>query len=163
MTIARPVTPLSFWRDDLKDRYIFLFGADATRYIRAPQLSTLRDGWREVAERLCLQLALIMSASSGARLIIERIRSKNGVMDVSWSGSGLDKETAAQVNEAIALAMARSACTCEECGEVVRLLVSFPALKWSYSGSKPNCPRLAEKSIVTSTTSARSGYFATTR
>jgi hypothetical protein len=29
MTIARPVTPLSFWREDLKNRHIFLFGADA--------------------------------------------------------------------------------------------------------------------------------------
>ena len=61
-----------------------------------------------------------MSVSSGARLTIERTRSKDAVMDVRWSGTGLEKETAARVNAAIALASARSACTCEECGEVGR-------------------------------------------
>jgi hypothetical protein len=117
MSINNVAVPAASWREDLKDTYAGLFGREAGRQAGAPELWTLPDGWHEIVERLCLRLALVMSAAGYGLLTIERIRNKDAVMEVRRTEEALDRRTASRVNLAVALAMARSACTCERCGQ----------------------------------------------
>ncbi|MFK4381033.1 hypothetical protein [Bradyrhizobium sp. USDA 223] len=76
-------------------------------------------GWRDLLDRLCVRIAGIVQADGGA-FRFSQIKEKYGTLRVSWDGR-LPPDADAQVEKAIGLAEARSAVTCEVCGEEGRL------------------------------------------
>jgi hypothetical protein len=100
------------WRDALVSKHCHLFkdGSGATHGYPA-----VGDGWRDLLERA---LDRISAAVGEGQMTILQIKSKYGTLRL-YHSSAADLDEAAQysVEEAVALAKARSACTCEICGD----------------------------------------------
>ena len=95
-------------------RYPHLFGQSG--------FPTVGDGWRDLLERALKRIAAAVARGpAGSRVQIAQIKEKFGTIRIYWDGHKLSKKALAAVNEAIELAEARSACTCEECGNEGRL------------------------------------------
>lgn len=71
-------------------------------------------GWRDLLERLFVRIEAALR--QGETIHFSQIKEKFAGLRVYWRGD-VSPETAAGISEAIALAEACSACTCEECGE----------------------------------------------
>lgn len=103
------------WRQELIDAYPHLFrlerdGGD----FYTPGYPTTGDGWSDLIGRA---IARIAAADVGRSVRIDQIKQKFGTLRLYWSSIGaIDDETDAAIEEAIALAEARSECTCETCG-----------------------------------------------
>lgn len=76
------------------------------------------DGWRDLLERLCGRMEAALQP--GETIRITQVVRKSASLGIYWR-SNASAETVATFYEAIALAKARSACTCESCGEEGRL------------------------------------------
>jgi len=105
------------WRLALVESFADLFrpGDDARRAAGWPSCG---DGWREILERLCGRIRSSIGPKDS--VVLDRVREKFGVLRVDWSGevSGVAGQA---VMQAVDLATARSACTCENCGAEGRL------------------------------------------
>jgi hypothetical protein len=75
-------------------------------------------GWRDILERLCVRIESTLQ--DGEAFEFARIKQKFGIARFDWYG-GVSDETATRILEAVNLAVARSACTCEICGAEGRL------------------------------------------
>jgi hypothetical protein len=80
-----------------------------------------QEGWRDVLERLCARIEAALQ--EGETFEFVRIKQKMGIIRVDWDGDVSD-ETRIRIVDAVNLAVARSACTCEVCGAGARLYVS---------------------------------------
>jgi hypothetical protein len=76
------------------------------------------EGWRDLLERCCTRIEATVVEGDAFRVL--QIKEKFGALRFYWSGD-LPGAAKAKVDEAIALAAARSACTCETCGAEGRL------------------------------------------
>lgn len=65
--------------------------------------------------RLCIRIENALQYNETQTLQFVRIKQKFGIGRFDWDGQ-LSDETRLRINEAINLAVARSACTCEICG-----------------------------------------------
>jgi hypothetical protein len=107
------------WRVELIEAYSDLFQPPAD-FPGAAQGSPECDaGWRDLLDRLCVRIRTALGADA-CPFKFSQIKEKCGTLRVYWDGA-LSPEADAQVEEAIALAEARSAVTCEICGEEGRL------------------------------------------
>jgi hypothetical protein len=95
---------------------------------RHPQLfsptgyPTVGDGWRDLLDRALARIAAAVAREGGeSEIKIAQIKEKYGTLRLYFDGSKLTDKALAKVHEAIDLAEARSACTCEECGAEGRL------------------------------------------
>lgn len=79
---------------------------------------TCDEGWRDLLERLCARIEAALAEGETFRVL--QIKEKFAGLRFYWDGK-VSAETEAQIHEAIALAEARSECTCETCGEEGRL------------------------------------------
>ena len=70
-------------------------------------------GWRDILERLCIRIETALQQNDTFEFV--RIKQKFGVLRADWHGE-ISNDTSARILEAINLAVARSACTCEICG-----------------------------------------------
>jgi hypothetical protein len=70
-------------------------------------------GWRDILERLCIRIQTALQENDTFKFV--RIKQKFGVLRADWDGD-ISNDTRAKILEAIDLAVARSACTCEICG-----------------------------------------------
>jgi hypothetical protein len=95
---------------------------------RYPQLfegsgyPTVGDGWRDLLERALARIAAAVArgpAESGIKIV--QIKEKYGTLRIYYDSHKLSKKASAVVDEAIELAEARAACTCDECGAEGRL------------------------------------------
>jgi hypothetical protein len=77
------------------------------------------DGWRDLLERACARIRTAIRTHGGS-FRATQAKEKFGTLRFYWQGA-LSPEADALVEEAIALAEARSATTCEACGEEGRL------------------------------------------
>jgi hypothetical protein len=106
------------WRADLVTAYPDLF-----RLIGDPPAAQgwpwIGDGWRELLQRACVRIQAAVQADGGS-FKFSQIKEKYGTARLYWDG-GLSPEAAVRVEEAIDLAEARSATTCEVCGDPGRL------------------------------------------
>lgn len=109
-----------------KDRRIKLVEAHPNLFhppVGAPEATqgypTCSDDWRDLLERLSTRIEAAI-AEGGGSLHVLQIKEKYGTLLFYWRGE-LSDESRTKVENAIALAEARSACTCEECGEAGRL------------------------------------------
>ncbi|MBR0707991.1 hypothetical protein [Bradyrhizobium liaoningense] len=106
------------WRVELVEAYPDLFHpvGDPPAAQGWPEVG---DGWRDLLERACARIRAAVQANGGS-FQATQIKEKFGTLRFYWDGS-LSPEASVRVEEAIDLAEARSACTCELCGEEGRL------------------------------------------
>jgi hypothetical protein len=106
------------WRRELVEAYADLF-RPAGNPPRAPGWPWVGDGWRDLLRRACVRIRAAIQADGGT-FKFAQIKEKFGSARLYWDGK-LSPGAAARVEDAINLAEARSACTCEICGEPGRL------------------------------------------
>jgi Calcineurin-like phosphoesterase len=104
-------------RDDLIEAHLRLFHPPAGAPEAAEGYPNCEEGWRDLLERACDRIEVALGR--GVFKVLQ-IKEKFGTLRFYWSGD-LSLEAEAKVEEAIALAQARSACTCEICGAEGRL------------------------------------------
>ncbi|WP_375762572.1 hypothetical protein ACE10W_05155 [Bradyrhizobium sp. B025] len=106
------------WRIELISTYPELFHpvGDPRRGEGMPYVD---DGWRDLLDRMCVRILTAVRADGGT-FKFTQIKEKYGTLRVYWDGA-LSPDADARVEEAITLAEARSACTCDVCGEEGRL------------------------------------------
>lgn len=104
------------WREALVRKHPDLFGlgrsaepADLRSY------PTVGDGWRDLVETAVARIAAAVAGAPGGRLTITFIREKLASLRLDYDAE-LPEDVLARVDEAVALAEARSGCTCEVCG-----------------------------------------------
>jgi hypothetical protein len=104
------------WRDALVARHPRLFlSEDNTTCIHGYPL--VGDGWRDLVERAVGRIADTLSATPSGSVTLVQVKEKHAGLRVYWRGAGLTKAAERAIADAIAKAEARSACTCEVCGE----------------------------------------------
>lgn len=102
------------WRSAFVESYAELF--DPVGSPRAsPGFPAVDEGWRDLLERACARIHAAVRLHGGS-LRVTQISEKYGTLRFNWEGS-LSPEAAARVQEAVDLAEARSATTCEVCGD----------------------------------------------
>jgi hypothetical protein len=107
------------WRVELVTAYPDIFHPPAGAPEAAQGSPECGEGWRDLLERACARIRAAVQADGGS-FKATQIKEKYASLRFYWDGS-LSEEVNGKVEEAIDLAEARSACTCEECGEEGRL------------------------------------------
>lgn len=111
------------WQQHLVDLHPELF----TRMFRGVPFSpghpsTSGDGWRDIVTKL---VERVSAAATGYPVQFTQIRDVHGRLAIHWKAEALlPKHIETTIEEAIALATARSACTCMACGAKARLFSS---------------------------------------
>jgi hypothetical protein len=103
------------WRAELVEAYPDLFHSSADHPGAAAAYPEHGEGWRDLLERACVRIRAAVQADGGS-LQLTQVKEKYATIRIYWSGA-LSPDAAARVEEAIDLAEARSACTCEVCGD----------------------------------------------
>ena len=106
------------WRIELMQANPGLFHGPIGRLEAAEGYPNCEEGWRDLLERACARIEAALV--EGGTLKVLQIKEKFGTLRFYWCGDMSDTAKA-KVEEAIALAVARSACTCEICGAEGRL------------------------------------------
>jgi hypothetical protein len=109
---------LNDWRIELIEAHPGLFHAPERRPEKASGYPWCDAGWRDLLERLCVRIQTALRDGETIRIL--QIKEKFASLRCYWRGD-VSPGTAAKIMEAIALAQARSACTCEQCGAAGRL------------------------------------------
>jgi hypothetical protein len=107
------------WKVALIEAYPDLFQPPAGTPEGAEGAPECGEGWRDLLDCACIRIQAAISAQSGS-FRFTQIKEKYGTARLYWEGV-LSLETEEKVDEAIDLAQARSACTCEQCGKPGRL------------------------------------------
>ncbi|MCP3471814.1 hypothetical protein NLM33_25100 [Bradyrhizobium sp. CCGUVB1N3] len=106
------------WRIDLIEAHAALFRAPVGHPEQASGYPWCKVGWRDLLERLCQRIETALR--EGETVHFNQIKEKFAGLRCYWRGD-VSPQTAAKIHEAVALAGARSACTCERCGAEGRL------------------------------------------
>jgi hypothetical protein len=110
------------WQDGLVTRYPTLFIEESGGRISNPGWPEVGDGWRDLVETAIGRIASAITAAPPGSVHITQIKEKFGSLRLYWHGhADLTEVAHAAIEEAVHLAEARSACTCETCGEPGRL------------------------------------------
>jgi hypothetical protein len=107
------------WRLELIEAHRDLFQPPADFPGAAQGSPECGEGWHDLLDRMCVRIRTAVQADGGT-FRFSQIKEKYGTLRAYWSGD-LSPDADALVEEAIALAEARSAVTCEVCGEEGRL------------------------------------------
>jgi hypothetical protein len=106
------------WQSALVARHPGLFILSENGRTFTPGYPEVGDGWRELIETAVGRIAAALSgakAQAGWVRIVE-IKSKYGTLRLYWRGEGLSDAVEKAIQQAVELAEARSACSCEICG-----------------------------------------------
>jgi hypothetical protein len=106
------------WRVELMQANPGLFHGPIGRPEAAEGYPNCEEGWRDLLERAYARIEAALVEGGTFRVL--QIKEKFGALRFYWCGDMPDTAKA-KVEEAIALAVARSACTCEICGAEGRL------------------------------------------
>jgi hypothetical protein len=105
------------WQSDLVFRYSHLFHVIKQGHTYVPGFLEVDDGWCDLVETAVGRIAgAIAAAPSSASVTVVQVKSKYGTLRRYWRGARLSKKAEHAIEDAVALAEARSACTCEVCG-----------------------------------------------
>jgi hypothetical protein len=108
------------WQAALLKRYPHLFDATTGCTIHSSGFSEIGCGWQNLLETAVGRIAVAVVGQPAGTLRIGQIKSKYGTLRIYLDGR-VDPCAQARADEAVALACARSACTCEKCGRLGRL------------------------------------------
>jgi hypothetical protein len=81
-----------------------------------PGRPTVGDGWRELVETAVSRIATTVAANPRATVKIVEVQGKRGTLRLYWRGRNLGAKAEHAIEDVVAMAEARSACTCEQCG-----------------------------------------------
>ncbi len=109
------------WQSNLVARHLALFTITEDGQTATPGWPTCGDGWRELVETAVGRVADAVAAAPAGSLRIVQIKEKFAGLRLYWQSAGLSDGIKNAVEEAVALAEARSICTCEVCGQPGRL------------------------------------------
>jgi hypothetical protein len=110
------------WQQMLVDAYPHLFVRSFRGVPFAPGYPTSPDGWRDIVIRLIERVSI---AATGHRAHFTQISEKFGVLRIYWTAeTEFPQDSELAIENAIACAEARSACTCAVCGVEGRLFSS---------------------------------------
>jgi hypothetical protein len=101
------------WRIDLMKAHPRLFAIMPGEPERSFGYPLCEAGWRDVLVRLCVRIGDALQYNETFQFV--RIKQKLGIARIDWDGEVSD-ETKHRIDNAINLAVGRSACTCEICG-----------------------------------------------
>jgi hypothetical protein len=107
------------WRVELVEAYPDLFHPVPGDPPVAQGFPEVNGGWQDLLKRACARIRAAVQADGGT-FHAKQIKAKFGTLRFYWDGA-LSPAADAKVKEALDLAAARSACTCEICGEEGRL------------------------------------------
>ena len=96
------------WRIELLQQHHRLFHGPIDRPYAAQGYPNCEEGWRDLLERCCARIEAALAEGGAFRVL--QIKEKFGELRFYWSGD-MSNAARAEVEEAIALAVARSACT----------------------------------------------------
>jgi hypothetical protein len=114
--LGHPQAQQQTWQSDLVARHPRLFNITADGRTSTPGWPLVGDGWRELIETAVARIAAALSGAEAGWVRIVRVRSKYGTLRFYWRGSRLSDQMEIAITDAVALAEARSACSCEICG-----------------------------------------------
>jgi hypothetical protein len=106
------------WRTDLIKAHPNLFHPPAGAPQAASGYPSCGDGWRDLLNSACARIEAAIAEGESFRVL--QITERLATLRFFWRGS-LSTEAEAKIVDAVALAEARSACTCSQCGEEGRL------------------------------------------
>jgi hypothetical protein len=106
------------WRNDFMRAHPRLFGVMEGEPQHSFGYPLCQAGWRDVVERLCARIENALG--DGETFEFVRLTQKVGILRVVWDGE-VSEQTKVRIGEAVNLAVARSACSCEICGAEARL------------------------------------------
>jgi hypothetical protein len=104
------------WQAALVARYPRLFRLQVDGRSQTPGFPEVGDGWRTLVETAVGRIAQVVAAAPPASVSIVQVKEKFASLRLYWRGESLSREAENTVADAVALAEARSACTCEICG-----------------------------------------------
>lgn len=104
------------WQDALVVRHPDIFNLTENGRTCTPGWPTTGDGWRDLIETAANRIANAIAAEPDAAVTLVQVKQKYGTLRVYWHGKSLSAEAEQVVQDAVARAEARSACTCEFCG-----------------------------------------------
>jgi hypothetical protein len=105
---------LTDWRTDLIRTHPKLFHAPAGVLQAAKGYPACGNGWRDLLNTACEKIEAAIAEDESFRVL--QIKEKSATLRIFWRGS-LSTGVEAKIVDAVALAEARSACTCSQCGE----------------------------------------------
>lgn len=109
------------WRSALVAARPALFNQTFGGRVLTPGLPQVGDGWRDLVETAIGRVAAALAADPNGSVAVNQIKEKFGTLRLYYQPRDLQPATSAAIKEAVDLAEARSACTCEECGAEGRL------------------------------------------
>ena len=112
------VVPGRDWRIQLINAHRDLFRAPAGAPVLAQAYPQCGPGWQEILTNACARIRASLDPQESIEL--EQIRAKCGTLRIYWRGR-LSEHSRWKVEGVVALAEARSATTCEQCGQEGRL------------------------------------------
>ncbi|OSI65183.1 hypothetical protein BSZ21_21950 [Bradyrhizobium canariense] len=101
------------WRSALVESYADIFHPPGDP-LAARGWPAVGDGWEDLLKRACRRMRAAVG-DDGGPFRLTTIKEKFGSLRIQWEGS-LPPAAAARVEEAVDLAEARSATTCDVCG-----------------------------------------------
>jgi hypothetical protein len=104
------------WQCDLVARHPHLFRLTENGQTSTPGWPQVGDGWRDLVERAVGRIADVIAAAPYASVTVVEIKEKYATLRMYWQGCGLTKAAENAIADVVALAEARSACSCETCG-----------------------------------------------
>jgi hypothetical protein len=107
---------MATWQSDLLARHPDLFTVVENGKTYASGYPFVGDGWRDLVEKAVGRIADVLAAAPSARVTLVEIKAKYATLRMYWDGANLTKAAEDSIAEAVALAEARSACSCETCG-----------------------------------------------
>jgi hypothetical protein len=112
------------WRQELMAQYPKLFNMELDGRKTTLGFPEVGDGWRELVETAVSRIATAMAAAPEGSLHVVQIKEKFGTLRLYRHANKLSRTVEKAINQAVDLAEARSACTCEVCGAEGRLYQS---------------------------------------
>jgi hypothetical protein len=109
------------WQSDLVAAHPALFQIEMDGQAITPGTPDVGDGWQDLLERLVSFIAAAVSGAEVGWVRIVEIQKKFGTLRFYWLGADLSHQIECAIQDAVALAEGRSACTCEICGAEGRL------------------------------------------
>jgi len=106
------------WGLDLMKRHRRLFMVKVDEPLRSPGYPFCGRGWQDIIERLCGRIEGTLREGESFEFV--SIRQKLGILRADWAAEA-SEDTEDTIGQAVNLAIAASACTCESCGGTARL------------------------------------------